>query len=108
MYLCIHTNLWSKCFISTDEVSERALQKSITLSESNEKRMQNVGRLEDTYLVWSLIADACPISWRCACSVYVRMWKVYLDFRTNQNVADLCIDVISNLCQGIIVEEFEM
>ncbi len=38
------TNLWNECFIITDGLNEMALQKSIILSESNEKRMPNMGR----------------------------------------------------------------
>lgn len=38
------TNLWNECFIITDGLSEIALQKSIILSESNEKRIPNMGR----------------------------------------------------------------
>lgn len=38
------TNLWNKCFIITDALSGMVLQKSIILSESNEKRIPNMGR----------------------------------------------------------------
>ncbi len=43
---CVYyvTNIWNECFIITDGLSEMALQKSIILNESNEKRMPNMGR----------------------------------------------------------------
>ncbi len=38
---CVYcvTKLWNKCLIITDGLSEMALQKTIILSECNEKRM---------------------------------------------------------------------
>lgn len=38
------TNLWNEGFIITDVLSEITLQKSIILSETNEKTMPNMGR----------------------------------------------------------------